>query len=248
MGGSSSKATTNVKTKLAVDLVAQNIMNCTSNSVVKQRFVIVGDYNIVKNVKQVQNIKLSVKCAQNNKNIADLQQSVANAIKQAAHSQSVSVLGALGKSSADVDLTIDNEVKQTINQQNIINIINKSNAEQEFIIRGDNNIVDNFSQEQTMSIVYKNVQQVINQMKSVQVIENAASQKSKSKQTNFISDIISSVFSGLQGLVLLWVILIVAVLYLLGPQIMQIMFGAEDPEVAKARIEQQTALMQQKSN
>jgi len=242
MGGSSSKTNTNIKTSLAVSLVARNIMNCSSNSSIKQTFRIEGSYNVVKNVKQVQNLKLSAECAQDNKNIADLQQSVGNAIKQAAESQSVSVLGALGSSDAETNLTIENDVKQHITQENIVNIVNSSNAEQEFIIKGNHNIVDNFSQEQTMDIVYRNSQKVINQMKSVQAIENAADQKGKATQTNFISDIIGSIFGGLQGMMLIWVILIIAIAFMFGPQLISIIFGSEDPEVAKERLKQQTEM------
>lgn len=235
MGGSSSKTNTNIATSLAVEAVARNIMNCQSNTNINQRFVVSGNYNVVKNSKQVQNIKLSAACSQDAKNIANLQQSVSNAIKQAAESQSVSVLGALGKSNAETNLFIENEVKQTITQENIQNIINSSNAMQEMIISGNNNIVDKFEQSQTFDIVYKNAQKALNKMKSVQVIENAADQSSKATQTNFISDIVDSVFSGLQGFGLLWVIVIVAAIIFLGPVILKGgplagMFASEEEE------------------
>lgn len=207
-GGSSTQNTSNVRTRLAVEAVARNIMNCQSNTTVVQRFVISGSYNVVQGVRQVQNIKLSTRCAQDAQNIADLQQSVSSALKQAAESQSVSVLGALGSSSSEINSTIDNEVSQTVTQENIQNIINNSNAQQDAYITGNHNIVKDFSQEQTFGIVYDNSQKLLNSMKSVQVIENATATQATATQTNFVSDILDSVFSGLQGMGWIWVVIL----------------------------------------
>lgn len=237
--GSSSTTTTNVKTKMAVEAIANNIMNCTANANVSQKFTIQGDYNVVSNAKIVQNMKLSSSCAQDSKNIAELQQSVAAALKSSADSQSVSVLGVLGSSRANVNTTIENEVAQKITQSNVQNIITNSNAEQEFTIVGNRNIVDNFSMEQTYDIVLRNTQAVLNQMKSVQAIESASSSDSKATQTNFISDIIGSIFSGLTSMAGLWLIALLIFAYMFGPQLLNILFGGEDTEVAKARIEAQ---------
>jgi hypothetical protein len=231
-GGSSTTNKTNIATKLAVSAVANNIMNCTGNTSVTQSFKIKGDYNMFQGVKQVQNIKLSSSCAQDSKNIANLQQSVANAIKQAATSQSVSVLGALGNSDSDNDTIISNEVSQAITQNNIQNIVNNSNAQQEMIIAGNHNIVNDFSQTQTFDIVYNNAQKLINTMQSVQAIENAADQTAVSTQTNFVSDILDSVFNGLQGMGLIWlgvfaIVAFVAVKF--GPEFMLGMAGKGPP-------------------
>jgi mannose/fructose/N-acetylgalactosamine-specific phosphotransferase system component IID len=208
-GGSSSSNTTSIATKASVEALAQNIMNCKGNTLVVQRFIVSGSYNVINNFKQVQNLKLSSSCTQDAKSMADLQQSVAAAIQQAASSQSVSVLGALGKSSSEVNLTIENEVRQKITQQTIQDIVNNTNAIQESIISGDHNIVSNFEQSQTMELLMNNCQSAISQLTSVQTVDTAAKQSSTATQTNFVSDIVSSIFSGLQGLGILWVIIIV---------------------------------------
>lgn len=215
-GGSKSYTTTNIKTKLAVEALAENIMNCRSNTLVSQKFVLSGDYNVIKNSKQVQNFKLSTECSQDVKNIADLQQSVANAIKQAAESQSVSVLGALGESRAEVNLNIENEVKQKITQKTVLDIVNETNAQQEMIISGNHNIVDNFEQSQTLDLLFKNCQKVMNEFKSIQAIENSADQNSKATQSNFISDIVDSIFGGLASIGLIWMVVIVVAIAVAG--------------------------------
>lgn len=205
-GGSKSSTTTNLKTKAAIDFMVNNIMNCSSNSTTIQRFVLSGNYNSITNFKMVQSMKLSSECAQSSENISDLQQNVANAIKQAAESQSVSVLGALGTSKAQVNSFIDNEVSQKITNQTVQNIVNNTNAQQEVIISGNNNIVNNFAMEQTMDLVFKNCQDALNKLQSVQAVETKVDQSGKATQTNFVSDIIGSIFSGLTGLVGLWLI------------------------------------------
>lgn len=218
MGGGGSKAitTTNVKTKSVVEALAQSIMNCQGNTMVSQRFVISGNYNVVQNTKQVQHFKLSNSCAQSSKNMADIQQSVAAAIKQAASSQSVSVLGALGESRSEVNTNIENEVNQKITQQTVLNIVNNTNAQQELIISGDHNIVNNFEQSQTMDLLYKNCQDVLNDLKSVQSIENKSDQTSTATQSNFISDIVDSIFSGLTSIGIIWMIVVVVAMIVVG--------------------------------
>lgn len=214
MGGGGSKATAinNVATRAAIQLVADNIINCSSNTYIPQTFDISGNYNTVSRVKMLQAVKFSDDCSQDAKNISELQQAVSTALKAAADSQSVSVLGALGSSSADVSNFIDNEVKQTITQRNISNIVKNTNAIQSFTISGNNNIVDDITMEQTADFAFKGAQSVLNQMKSIQAIENAASGGATATQTNFISDITDSIFSGLSSLANAWVILVIAVI------------------------------------
>lgn len=226
MGGSSSKTNTNVSTKLAVEAITNTIMNCTSNSLISQKFLIEGNYNVVTNFKQVQNFKLSTECTNNAQSIANLQQSVAQAIKAASESQSVSVLGVLGGSNSETNVDISTEVSQKITNNTITNIINNTNAEQEAIIRGNHNIIDNFSQEQTSEILSKNAQKALNKLTSVQSVSTQVDATSKATQTNFISDIVDSVFSGLQGFALIWVIVIVVAIIFLGKPVLSAMtFG-----------------------
>jgi len=212
-GGSKAKNTTNVKTKSIVEAIAKNIMECKSNVLVKQSFIVSGNYNIIKNSKQVQYVKLSTSCGQNAQNIANIQQSVTNAIKQTAKSQSVSLIGVLGKSNSEVDANIENEVRQKINQETITNIINNSNATQELIISGDNNIIDNFNQSQTFDIIYDNTQKVVNKLSSVQAIDNSSNQSSEATQANPVSQIIDSVGSVITGAYGIIAIVIIAIIF-----------------------------------
>lgn len=218
-GGSSTLNTSNVRTKAVVEALARNIMNCKSDTVAGQRLEITGNNIELDEFRQVQNLRLSSNCIQDVNNLADIQQSVANAVKQAAESQSVSVLGALGRSDAEVRSNIENEVKQTITQENIQNIINNVNAQQTAIISGSGLKLGTITQEQTFNIIYENSQKLINNMRSVQVIENSTEQATKSTQTNFVSDIVDSFFKGLQGLGWVWVAVIgiIAMVLLFGP-------------------------------
>lgn len=233
MGGGGSKATTttDIATKSIVEALARSIMNCSSNTQVNQTFKIQGSYNVVKNVKQVQYLKLSSTCSNEAKNLNDIQQTVSNAIAQTAESQSVSVLGALGSSRSETNAKILNEVQQKITNETITNIVNEVNALQEITIEGDNNIVDKLDQEQTMSFVMDSCQKVLNTLTSVQEIQNKVKQDSSAKQTNFISDIISTIIDGLAKYQMIYgVILLVAfALFIwLIKVVFQGMFGSND--------------------
>lgn len=223
MGGGGSKAstTTNIATTLATTALAQSIMNCSGGTYVTQTFTVSGNYNVVSNTKQVQAMQLTQNCTQNVNTLASVQQAVTSAIQQAAASQSVSVLGILGTSTSDVNLSIANDVSNSITQQAIQTIINNTNAQQAITISGNNNIVNNFSQSQTLTILENNCQSVVQNMQSVQAINNAANQNATATQTNFVSDILNSLFSGLTSLGMLGVIIVVAAIIFLGPALIQ---------------------------
>jgi type IV secretory pathway VirB2 component (pilin) len=214
--GASAETTTTIISKNAVEAMVSNIMSCRSNSFTSQRFVLSGSYNTVTGYRMVQAMKLSTECAQDAKSVADIQQSVSSALKQAAESQNVSVLGALGSSKAEVNNRIENEVSAKITQQTVLDIVNTTNQEQTAIISGNNNIIDNFSMEQTSEVLANNCQKVLNQLSAVQAIANAAEGNTKATQTNPISDILNSIFSGLTGLGILWVIIIVVAIIVGG--------------------------------
>jgi hypothetical protein len=241
MGGASSKASSTIKTRSAVEALTENIMNCQANAFVTQRFVVSGNYNVISGVKQVQYMKLSSSCWQDASNIAEMQQSVANALKQVARSQSVSVLGALGKSDSEISSYITNEVTQKITQRTIQNIVNDSNVTQEILIEGDRNIIDNLSQEQTANIVFDNAQKALNTLVSVQTIENAADQEAEATQTNFVAEIIDSVFGGIGSLMLTWVIVAAIALFggfVMGPKKIAGLFVKECDESSSLVIEE----------
>ncbi len=207
--GSSSSNSTSITNKTSVEAMVENIMACRTNTVVAQKFVLSGSYNTINNFKMVQYLKLSADCSQDTKSVADLQQSVANAVQQSAAAQSVSLIGVLGASSSEVNTNILSEIRSKITQRTVLDIINSTNAEQVVVISGNNNIVTNFEMSQTAEILAKNCQNVINQLSSVQAVDNAAKSSSTATQTNFISDILSSIFKGLTSLSLVWMIVII---------------------------------------
>jgi hypothetical protein len=233
MGGATSKSNTNVKTKLVVEAVSKNIMKCSSNAGMKQRTIISGDYNVIDGFKQVFTVTLSGECKQDAQSEAELQQSVANAIKAAAEATGVTMTGVLGKSSSEVNVSIDNEVRQTITQENILDIVNKVNLEQELVVSGNRNIIKNFSQLLTADLVYRNSQKLVNQLKSVQTIENDATTQSTATQKSVIAGVIDSVggvvdgiFDGMNTTVLIFIAALLIGMYL-GMDIIKGLLGIE---------------------
>lgn len=215
-GGSSTANTTNIRTKAIVDAMARSIMNCKGNTQVTQRFVLSGSYNVIDGYKMVQNFKLSTSCANKAENLADIQQSVAGAVKAQAAAQSVTLTGALGGSSSEVNTTIENEVRQTITNETVTNVINDVNALQESIISGDHNIINNFSMEQTFDLVSEACQDVLNTMKSVQAVTNNSDTKSEATQKDFVAGVIDSVGNIFTSMGTMWVIVAVVALVVGG--------------------------------
>jgi hypothetical protein len=206
-GGSSSQTSLSIAQKSVVNAMTQSIMNCSGSGMMSQTVSVPGSFNVV-NVKQVQIFSLSSSCANSAANVADIQTTVSNAIEQASSSQSVSVLGALGSSSSNSNTSISTEVSANITNQTISNIINTVTATQNALVSGNNNIVT-VDQEQTMTIVSQSCLTALNNLSSFTALANDAKQTSTATQTNFISDIVSSIFDGLASLGALWVIIIV---------------------------------------
>jgi hypothetical protein len=253
MGGRGSKSTSKVAidTSLAVQALARNVMSCTSQTAVSQLFQISGSYNIIKNTKQVQAIKFNSTCTQSAQNIADLQQTVANAISNAASATGSGVLSALGASQSEAETVIKQNVSQSITQETIQTIVNNSAAQQAIIISGNNNIVDNFDQSQTLDIVLKNCQDVINNLKSVQAMNNVADQTSSAVTTNPISDIIDSVGSIFEGFGWMGTIILVAAIIgfvLVGPKTIAAFMGSDSNDSSEQPMNYQQQPMMQPMN
>jgi hypothetical protein len=209
MGGGGSKSTSSVRSvnKSVLEAMATSIMSCKGSGMLTQSFVVSGDFNVVKNSKQVQNFKLSASCSQDDQNVQNIQNSIISAIQNEAKSQSVSILGALGSSRAEQNTFIENEVKAKIGRETINEIVQNTNATQEIVISGNNNIVDKFEQSQTMEIVMENSQKALSNLTSVTAISSKADAKADAKQSNFIADIIDSIFGGMT------IIIIIAALF-----------------------------------
>jgi hypothetical protein len=228
--GSSSKTTTTVDTSIAVNALAQTIMNCTSNVQAGQSFIISGNGNIVSNSTQVQALSFNSTCQQSSQNMADLQTKIAAAISQVASTQTQAIESAISAgSSSETDVAIHNDVTQNITQQTIQDIISNVTAQQSFIISGNNNVVNNFTQNQTLSIVTSACQNSINSLKSVSDMNTAAAQESKNEQKEPISEmigavggIVGNIMNGMATMTGIIVITIGAVLIFLGPKLLDI--------------------------
>ena len=121
-GGSSSVANKKITFKNSTDVIARNIMNCSSGNVVTQTFRIIGNGNVVNGFKQVQYMKLSNNCEITAQNLNDIKAAVSNDLKSEANNSSAGVFSALGKSSSEVNTTIENEVNTKITNETITNI------------------------------------------------------------------------------------------------------------------------------
>ncbi len=201
MGGSSSKTTMDVYTSNIVDALSRSIQNCSGNTIINQQVVIKGNYNVVKNVRMVQGMKLSTSFSADIQNVSATQQAVENAIKQQSEAQNVALLGAVSSSSSMNETKIRNEVRAAITQETIQNIINNFNATQEFYLDGNSNIVEDITMEQSMEVLQENCLKALNKIATVQEIKNKAESASKATQSNPVSDVVGAVGSAAGGII-----------------------------------------------
>ena len=252
--GSSSRNSSTIDTSIAVNALSKAVMNCASNVLVEQKFQISGNYNVMENIKQVQAVQFSSTCKQTAQQTSSLQQSIGNAIQQAASAQSASILSVLGGSKSDIDTMISSNVKQNITQESIQNIVNSCSAQQSIIISGDNNIVKSFEQSSTIAIVQDACQNFISSLSSVQTINNALASKAEAVSNNPVSQILDSVFSGLTSLSSVYMIVAVVAMavggYIMvqwGPGVFLKMAGLGDDDDDDSEGNEQPVPMQQMS-
>ncbi len=238
--GVSSESTTDIYTSNIVEALSKSIQNCSGNTMINQKVVIRGNYNVVKNVRLVQGMKLSTNCALDDKNVAAAQQAVENAIKQQSEAQTVALLGALSKADSETNTKIRNEVKAVINRETIQNIVNNFNTMQEFYLDGNSNIVEDITMEQSMEVLHANCLAAVSKISSVQDIMNKTNQLAKNTQTNPISEVIGSIGSIFTTIGGLWTIVIIVALIVGGYIIINggfigALFGGDtspDPRIA----------------
>lgn len=210
--GQKTSSTFSQRTQSIVDMLTSSTMNCQSTTLQAQRFVISGNFNTVTNSKMVQAIKLSTDCFNKAEALADIKNKLISAIDQQTQAQNVAVLGAANVSNTRSRVSIANEVQQKITSTSLTNMISSAQNEQTFIISGNNNIVDKFSMEQTMDLLNKAAGQLLSTLDSVQDIETKAKMETSSIVSNPISEILDSIFGGLQGFAFIWVILAIAII------------------------------------
>jgi hypothetical protein len=218
-GGSKSTAEQKAITKTAADLITQNIMSCQGSQVVNQSVNVGGNFNQVR-VKQVSYMQVSANCTQNAQNMSDLQTSITDSIMSSVKAQSQALIGALGRSDSEVRNTIENDVKQTVTQKNIQTMVNNVNLSQSVAVGGDNNIVD-IDQQSTAKLVNNAAQELLNSMTVVQQLTKKMEATAETTQTNFISEIIESTFSGIAELAWIWAIVICVAIVFLGREVIK---------------------------
>ena len=67
-----------------------------------------------------------------------------------------------------------------------------------------------------MTILQENCQKVINKMSTIQKLDNNVEATAKAKSTNFVADIVDSIFGGLTGFAMLYVIVFIVIICVVG--------------------------------
>jgi type IV secretory pathway VirB2 component (pilin) len=223
MGGSSSTNKSEVFQNLVNDAFMKNLQACSLNSSTEQSIVIVGNRNQLSNIEMQQLFSSLLTCVQDVAFMSSFQTNLSNSIKQAAESQSVAVLGALGNSDSNVSTAIHNSVTNTVNIENMTKLVNNVKNSQMIKITGDDNNLSNISLEQITQAIASNSQQMVANISAVAEIKNALDQESKSTQQDPVANFVNAVAnlaSGplmiILGIIIAIVIGIVGVSYMFG--------------------------------
>lgn len=145
MGGSSSKAITEIVNESITNSVFTASNKCLTTMSSEQLISIVGNNNIVRNVDFSLTATLKQDCGQNIELITKIQNSIASAIVATAEASGTGITSALGASSSEIDTRVRNVVQNNLTTEVLNEIVLNTNDMQKIIIQGSNNIIDGAS-------------------------------------------------------------------------------------------------------
>lgn len=234
MGNRTSRTVTDVTVEAVNKALAESIMNCTSNTTLKQNIDIVGNFTTAENIKQRQATKISAECIQDANVLSDMQNKAVAAVQGVSDTTTTGILGAIGNTAQINENRIRNEVTNETTLRNIVNAINNTNLEQGIFVNGSYNILRNITQEQTADLLANNMNAVTNQMAFINDLKNSAEGKTVLTEKgalaamfDTIGDSLSNLFSS--GTIVIVAILIggIAFVYIVGPQNLMKMLGMD---------------------
>lgn len=203
MGKTTSKSTH--VNELVADIINKNILNqdVTTSAALSQtqRYVVSGSKGVkVKNINFVQTIKNAISSSFNESTQDTIQASIANDI--IAELTSTSTTAGV---QSDAETTVENIIKTTITNEVTVNKVNTCMAKiiqlQEIIVEDSENVE---IEDVTFEQVAENLQSCIMKSSSMRdmviAIESVSDVTASSEITNPISEIIDSVFGGIQGM------------------------------------------------
>lgn len=244
MGGSSSKAKSEILTETITNVITQDIMNCSTMVTQQQSIDISGSGNVLDGVSMKQGFKINIACFQNSNRKQDLDTAIANAVTQQAESEGVALVGILGSSKSEVYNNIKNISRTEISMQSLVNCASAINNSQGINISGSYNLVKNISLEQFGEMIQNCVQKIVSNTSIVNAVKNATDQRTDAVTKgplDFIAEIFTSPTAIIAAVVVLIVIIVIAYLVLGGG-------GASDVEVRSLGAEQAVPLEEQTQN
>lgn len=215
MGGSDSKSKSDIFMETVNNAFVQSIQSCSMNSDVEQIISIKGDGNVLSNIEMNQVYTSLLTCVQDVNVVSKMQTDMENAIKSAAESQSVALLGALGSSSSDVDTKIHNSVKNAINVTTLTQLVNNIRAAQTVYVQGSGNTLININMKQVNNNIASSSQQVVANIDVLNTLKNTITQSAKATQQDPIANFLNGLANLVSGPIMWFAIMIVGGLVIL---------------------------------
>jgi hypothetical protein len=185
------------------------------NSDVEQIISIKGDGNVLSNVEMNQVYTSLLTCMQDVNMVAKMQTDMENAIKSAAESQSVALLGVLGSSSSDVDTKIHNSVKNAVNVSTLTQLVNNIKAAQTIYVQGSGNTLLNINMKQVNSNIASSSQQVVANIDVLNTLKNTITQSSTAKQQDPIANLLNGLANLVSGPIMWFAVILIGGLVVL---------------------------------
>ena len=215
MGGVHSRANATTVANIISNVISNDVQNCGFDVNAIQGLNMDGTGGVFSNNTMTQTITHRTSCSQAATRTGDLQNKIADQIKQFASTQSVALADLVGNSSSDVNTMIENTVANNITYNTIQNCVDAINASQVVHIGGKGNVAQNNTFTQSLTALVdclSNTQEVINVANDV---SNIIDQHAETKQENPL-DFLAKIFGSITTLyVVLVVIIVVAVVVLL---------------------------------
>lgn len=236
---------TNIYTDIATSVVAKSIQSCASFADVKQELRVQGSsYVVMDGISMDQKFSVTIQCAQDQKQMTEIQNQITNKLMQSGHQTNQAVLGAVNslfdeKNDQNLSTNVSTLIKNDINVELIQKITNQVNQVQSFVVKDSDHVIfKHVAMQQVSNAILDITQKSIQQTKLAIAMQNQTDQDATQEMRNPIADTLTAyggmmkdIFAGLGNLMsgpLFTILLIIIALMIVGMVLKKFMGGGGD--------------------
>ena len=216
MGGTQSKTTSEVLTKVTNEVIQEHIAECVTYASQSQQlaFKRIGGSVNIGSLTMRQSLAIDIECALSSETKNAINNDLVNKFKQEADAQGIGLISALGNTQAETETRMRQIINTSVSQKSTQSV--KNNIEQSqvatFTDIGGGVTISDATFEQTLEATAKAIINAGGYSQAITKVSNAIDQTAKAKEENPLSPLFDMISSAMQSgmMLIIGVIMVVA--------------------------------------